>query len=192
MADEPPWGPEQEEGLRQVWVTEPPKLVGPVLIADYDATWPAQYEVQAGRVRLALGDRVLCLEHIGSTSVPGLPAKPVIDMLLVVADAADDQAYVPDLEAAGYPLAISESGPDPHRVLKGTEPSVNLHVLSPDSPEIARYLGFRDHLRSSQADRELYEQAKRRLVGRSWTYMQQYADAKSEVVEAILKRAMPG
>jgi GrpB-like predicted nucleotidyltransferase (UPF0157 family) len=192
MTGETAWDPDAEERLHQAWVDTPPKLTGPVLLTDYDAAWPALYERQARQLRSALADRVLGLEHIGSTSVPGLAAKPVIDMLLVVADPADEQAYVPDLEAAGYQLAIRESGRYPHRVLKGTEPSVNLHVLGPDSPEIGRYLRFRDHLRSERADRELYELLKRRLAAQDWTYMQQYADAKSEVVEAILNRAQPG
>jgi GrpB-like predicted nucleotidyltransferase (UPF0157 family) len=183
------WGPEHEAGLHAAWVTEPPKLNGPVQLAGYDETWPSLYAREAERISRALGDRVLLLEHIGSTSVPGLAAKPVIDILLAVADPADEDCYVPDLERAGYRLAIREPDWYQHRVLKGSDPDVNLHVLPPQSPEIGRYLGFRNHLRDNEADRRLYEQTKRQLAGRQWTYMQQYADAKTEVVEAIIARS---
>lgn len=192
------WGPEREEELRQAWVGEPPKLSGQVQLAEYDPGWPGQYELEAARIRAALGDRVLRLEHIGSTSVPGLAAKPVIDILLVVADPAEEDAYVPALERAGYRLVIREPDWYQHRLLnpqqgtgplESTGPSVNLHVHPPDSPEIARNLRFRDRLRADRADRELYERTKRQLAARDWTYMQQYADAKGEVVEAIMQRA---
>ena len=186
------WSPEREEELRQAWVGEPPKLTGRVQLAEYDPGWADQYESHAARIRAALGDRVLRLEHIGSTSVPGLAAKPVIDILLVVADPAEEDAYVRPLERAGYRLVIREPDWYQHRVLngpQGTEPGVNLHVHPPDSPEIARNLRFRDRLRADRADRELYERTKRQLAARDWTYMQQYADAKGEVVEAIMRRA---
>jgi GrpB-like predicted nucleotidyltransferase (UPF0157 family) len=188
------WSPEREEELRQAWVGEPPKLTGRVQLAEYDPGWADQYERHGARIRAALGDRVLRLEHIGSTSVPGLAAKPVIDILLVVADPAAEAAYVPPLERAGYRLVIREPDWYQHRVLngqEGTEPRVNLHVHPPDSPEIARNLRFRDRLRADRADRELYERTKRQLAARDWTYMQQYADAKGEVVEAIMRRADP-
>jgi len=186
------WGPEREEELRQAWVGEPPKLTGQVQLAEYDPGWPGQYGSHAARIRAALGDQVLLLEHIGSTSVPGLAAKPVIDILLVVADPAEEYAYVRPLEQAGYRLVIREPDWYQHRVLngpQGTEPGVNLHVHPPTSPEIARNLRFRDRLRADRADRELYERTKRQLAARDWTYMQQYADAKGEVVEAIMRRA---
>jgi GrpB-like predicted nucleotidyltransferase (UPF0157 family) len=185
-------GPEQQERLRQAWVDEPPKLSGRVRLAEYDASWPGLYEREARKIRSALADGVLLLEHIGSTSVPGLTAKPVIDILLAVADPADEQTYVPALERAGYRLVIREPGWHQHRVLQGADPSVNLHVHPPGSPEIPRILRFRDRLRADPADRELYERTKRSLAGRDWTYMQQYADAKTEVVEAILSRAGVG
>jgi GrpB-like predicted nucleotidyltransferase (UPF0157 family) len=182
-------GQDWEEQLRQAWVEEPPKLAGRVQLAEYDPGWPAQYERQARAIRSALGDRVLLLEHIGSTSVPGLAAKPVIDILLVVADPADEPGYIPPLGQAGYRLVIREPDWYQHRLLNDAESRVNLHVHPPQSPEIARNLRFRDWLRADRADRELYERTKRALAARDWTYMQQYADAKGEVVEAIMHRA---
>ena len=186
-ADE--WGPGEEAALRAAWVTEPPRLTGPVMVADYDPAWPALFEREAGRLRDVLGAEILLLEHVGSTSVPGLAAKPVIDILLVVPDPADEARYLPALEQAGYRLVIREPGWHEHRALKGPDTDINLHVHGPASPEIERHLRFRDHLRAADADRELYQRTKRELAARPWTYIQQYADAKSAVVEEILRRS---
>jgi GrpB-like predicted nucleotidyltransferase (UPF0157 family) len=178
-----------EEQIRAAVVGELRPLDGPVELAEPDPAWPRLYEREAERIRRALGERVVLLEHVGSTSVPGLVAKPRIDILLVVPDSADEPRYVPLLENAGYVLRIREPEWYEHRVFKGPDTDVNLHVFSPDSPEIDRLLSFRDHLRRHAADRELYAQAKRDLARREWTYVQNYADAKTEVVEEILARA---
>lgn len=188
-ATEPRRGPMTEEELRAAWVREPPRLTGRIRVVDYDPEWPRLYRREAERIRAVLGERVVRLEHIGSTSVPGLAAKPIIDVLLVVPDSADEPAYVPDLEAAGYVLAIREPGWFQHRAFKGPDTDVNLHVYSPGCQEIERYLIFRDRLRASPEDRARYQRAKRELAERDWTYVQQYADAKSEVVEEIIVRA---
>jgi len=180
------WGPADEQRLRAAWVQDPPRLDGPVRLTSYDPRWPVMYEREAARIRSVLGARVLLLEHVGSTSVPGLAAKPIIDILLVVADPADEPSYLTPLEQAGYELVIREPGLYQHRVLKGPDTDINLHVHPPGSPEIGRHLRFRDRLRADPADRELYEQVKRRLASRHWTYVQQYADAKTEVITTIL------
>ena len=185
------WGSADEQRLRAAWVDEPARLDGPVRLAEYDPQWPVLYEREAARIRSVLGARVLLLEHVGSTAVPGLAAKPIIDILLVVADTAEEDAYVPDLERAGYRLWIREPDWQQHRLLKGPDTDINLHVFPPGSTEIDRHLRFRDRLRSDVADRELYEAAKRELAARRWTYTQQYADAKTQVVEAILERSRP-
>ena len=181
--------PMTEEQLRAATVGEPTRLSGAVEIADYDPGWPQLFAREADRVRAALGDRVLLLEHVGSTAVPGLAAKPRIDILLVVADSADEPAYVPALEAAGYVLRIREPDWYEHRMFKGPDTDVNLHVFSPDCPEVERMLLFRDRLRSNEPDRRLYERTKRELARREWTYVQNYADAKAAVVEEIIARA---
>jgi GrpB-like predicted nucleotidyltransferase (UPF0157 family) len=182
--------PSTEEQILSVRIGEVPPLNGPIFLADYDPAWPQLYDREAARIRAALGDRVLLLEHVGSTSVPGLAAKPRIDILLVVPRSADEPAYVPALEAAGYVLRIREPDWYEHRVLKGPDTDVNLHVFSPGSPEIDRMRRFRDWLRRNPADRQLYERTKRDLARREWKYTQQYADAKTEVVETILARAL--
>jgi GrpB-like predicted nucleotidyltransferase (UPF0157 family) len=182
-------GPKSDEEIRAAWVTEPPRLTGKLQVVDYDPAWPGLFGREADRVRAVLGDRVSQLEHIGSTSVPGLAAKPIIDMLLVVPDPGDEPAYLPDLEAAGYVLVIREPDWYQHRCFKGPDTDVNLHVYPPGCPEIERYLLFRDRLRRDPAERARYQRVKRELAERDWTYVQQYADAKTEVVEAIIARA---
>jgi GrpB-like predicted nucleotidyltransferase (UPF0157 family) len=181
--------PMTEEEIQAAWVTEPPRLVGRIKVADYDPAWPRLFQREAARIRAVLGQRVVLLEHVGSTSVPGLAAKPIIDILLVVADSGDEPAYVPDLEAAGYVLVIREPEWHQHRMFHGPDTNVQLHVYSPGSLEIERYLVFRDRLRSDPVDRERYQRVKRELAQRDWRYGQQYADAKTEVVEEIIARA---
>ncbi len=181
--------PLTEEQLRAAHVGELVPLNGAILLADYSPEWPRLFEREAARVRSALGERVLLLEHVGSTSVPGLAAKPRIDMLLVVPDSSDEPAYVPALEAAGYVLHIREPDWYEHRLFKGPDTDVNLHVFSSGCSEIDRMLLFRDWLRTHPSERQLYERAKRELASRTWKYSQNYADAKSEVVEEIIARA---
>ena len=162
---------------------------GTIYLADPDPSWPEQYDAQAAAIRAALGDRALVLEHAGSTSVPGLPAKPILDILLLVADPTDEASYVPDLEAAGFLLHLREPGWHQHRLLRGTDPAVNLHVFRVGCPEAERMLLFRDRLRSHPEERDRYAGAKRELAARDWAVVQDYADAKTEVVEGIIARA---
>jgi GrpB-like predicted nucleotidyltransferase (UPF0157 family) len=184
--------PLTEEQMRAATVGELTPLSGPIQIVDYDPAWPRLFEREANRIRAALGDRVLLLAHVGSTSVPGLAAKPRIDIVLVVADAANEPSYVPALEAAGYVLRIREPAWYEHRVFKGPDTDVNLHVFSSGCPEVDRMLLFRDWLRSNLSDRHLYERTKRELARKDWKYAQNYADAKTAVVEEILVRARRG
>jgi len=173
-------------------VGEPTRIDGSIRLADPDPAWPALFQREAGRIRAALGGRVRLLEHVGSTSVPGLAAKPIIDMVLAVPDSADEASYVPDLEAAGYVLRIREPEWFEHRVFKGPDTDVNLHVFTEGASEIGRMLAFRDRLRASDADRDRYAAVKRDLAARRWTWVQEYADAKSAVVAEILERAEAG
>ncbi len=181
--------PLTEEQIRAAQVGELVPLVAPIQIVDYDPEWPRLYEREAERVQSALGDRALLIEHVGSTSVPGLAAKPKIDMLLVVANSADESAYVPALETAAYVLRIREPDWYEHRMFKGPDTDINLHVFSSGCREINRMLLFRDWLRSNESDRRLYERTKRELASNNWKYMQNYADAKTAIVEKILARA---
>jgi GrpB-like predicted nucleotidyltransferase (UPF0157 family) len=184
-----PGEPTSEEYMRAVTIGERRPHRAPVELVEYDPEWPELYRRGDEKIRAALGDRVLRLEHAGSTSVPGLAAKPVIDIVLEVADTTAEDAYVPPLEAAGYVLRIREPDWFEHRLLKGTDPNVNLHVFPGACSEVERMLRFRDHLRADDADRDLYLRAKRELAAQTWEHVQDYADAKSAVVEEILRRA---
>jgi GrpB-like predicted nucleotidyltransferase (UPF0157 family) len=170
-------------------VNEPTRIDGPIVLADYDARWPALYADEEARIRQALGEAALLVEHVGSTAVPGLAAKARIDIVLAVADSSGEQSYVPALEAAGYVLRIREPEWHEHRLFKSRTVELNLHVFSTGCVEIERLLLFRDHLRRSDPDRALYERTKRELAQRTWKHVQDYADAKTAVVEQILARA---
>ena len=165
--------------LEQRRIGGPMPLIRPIELRDYDPSWPERYAEQAARLREALGERVIRVEHVGSTSVPGLAAKPIIDIALEVPDTTDEPAYVDDLEAVGYVLHFREPDWLEHRLFKPA-----------DCPETDRMVLFRDWLRANDADRELYVQTKRELAARDWKYMQQYADAKTGVVDEIMARAM--
>jgi GrpB-like predicted nucleotidyltransferase (UPF0157 family) len=160
-------------------------------IRDYDANWPRQYERRALTIRHALGLRALAIDHVGSTSVPGLAAKPVLDILLTMADSTDEMAYSPLLQQIGFELKVREPDWFEHRMFRGTAPATNLHVLSAGCTEIQRTLTFRDWIRANPQDRMIYENEKRRLALQPWQTVQNYADAKAEVIAAILQRAWP-
>ena len=181
----PPWA-ERWPGA----IGEPSRADGQILIAEYDPAWPALYEREAARIRSLLGDRVRLLEHAGSTSVPGLAAKPIIDIELAVADSADEPAYVPDLEAGGYVLRGREPDWFEHRLFKGPDPPSTCTSSQRDRP---RSTGRSPSATASGPTRTiaaLYEATKRELAARDWVYVQDYADAKDEIVAAILGRAM--
>jgi GrpB-like predicted nucleotidyltransferase (UPF0157 family) len=178
-----------DEALAKATVGDAQYNRRPVVIHEYDPEWPRLYEREEARVRAALEDRVIRIEHAGSTSVPGLPAKPVIDIVMEVPDSSDEAAYVPDLEAAGYKLQIREPEWFEHRLFKGPDTNINMHTFSAGCTEVDRMLLLRDWLRANAEDRERYAAAKRELAKREWKYVQQYADAKTEVVQEILARA---
>ncbi|HEY5783405.1 MAG TPA: GrpB family protein [Microlunatus sp.] len=170
------------------FLVPPVRNDGPVRLAEPDPAWSDSYAREEERIRTALGERAVQIEHAGSTSVPGLAAKPVIDIVLVVADSADEPAYVPALESAGYRLRFREPAWHEHRFLVDA-PTVQIHVFSVGSAEVERMLRFRDRLRSNSADLELYQRTKRELAGRHWAFVQDYAEAKTSVIEAIMTRA---
>jgi GrpB-like predicted nucleotidyltransferase (UPF0157 family) len=161
----------------------------PITLAEYDAEWPVLFAREADRIRATLGPAAVLIEHAGSTSVPGLAAKPIIDIVLAVPDSADEQAYVPQLEAAGYILRVREPDWFEHRLFKGPDTDINLHVFTAGASEIDRMLLFRDWLRASDADRDAYLRVKRELAQRTWRHVQHYADAKTTIIAEIVARA---
>ena len=160
-----------------------------IVVVDYDPEWPRRFDVERTKILQALGARALAVEHVGSTSVPRLAAKPIVDVNVTVADSSDEQSYLPDLVAAGYELRVREPEWYEHRMLRTSTGDVHVHVFSVGSPEIVRMRVFRDWLRDHDRDRELYAATKRLLAQRDWPTMQHYADAKGQVVEEIMSRA---
>ena len=157
-----------------------------IQIVDYDTGWPKKFEVHARVIADALGSVALQIDHIGSTSVPGLAAKPIIDILVIVQNSADESAYMSRLEAAGYLLRVREPDWNEHRMFRTHEKDVHVHIYSVGCAEIQRVLTFRDHLRINIDDRRRYEQTKRELASREWSTMNEYAEAKTEVIESII------
>lgn len=163
-----------------------------VEVVDPDSAWPDWYDALAGRVRDALGWRALAIEHVGSTSVPGLPAKPVIDIDLTVADPEDESAYVPALEAAGFKLRVREPWWFGHRLLRSDQPVGHVHVFGFDSPELIKHRLFRDWLRGTPSDRDLYAETKLAAARASNAMGEdgmQYNARKEKVVREIYQRA---
>ena len=159
---------------------------------DSDPAWPEAYRAQEQRIRAAVGDAALGVEHVGSTSVPGLPAKSVIDIDLIVADSADEDAYVPALERTGFVLGVREPWWYEHRMLASSEPRVNLHVFSPDAAEAARHIIFRDWLRTHPEDRALYRDAKLAAAAdanAAGEHVVEYNARKQRVIREIYARA---
>lgn len=177
--------------LRAVTIGELKPYATKVVIEDYNPEWPAWFEADRALIESAVG---ISPQHTGSTSVPGLPAKPIIDILLQVPDSADEDSYVPQLESVGFTLRIREPQEMEHRVLyrRGAPHDVNLHVYSPvhAAAEIRRILAFRDWLRTHDDDRDRYAATKRELSKKDWKFVQNYADAKSEIVEEIIAKAL--
>jgi GrpB-like predicted nucleotidyltransferase (UPF0157 family) len=162
-------------------------------VVDPNPDWPQQYNCLAGRIRDALGWRVLQLEHVGSTSVAGLAAKPMIDIDLTVADPGCEQDYIPALEAIVFRHMVREPWWYGHRMLRSDQPLCNLHVFGFDSPEVVKHRIFRDWLRGNPADRDLYAAVKRRAASGASAAgehaTQQYDDRKRQVVREIYRRA---
>src|ERR671923_189301 len=132
-----------KEYMQQVTIGEPHFHGGPLELAEYDPAWAELYKREEEKVRQALGDGALLIEHVGSTSVPGLAAKPIIDIVLVVEDTTDESAYVPALEAAGYVLRWREPDWFEHRMFRERDTNVNLHVFSQGCEEVDKMLLFR-------------------------------------------------
>jgi GrpB-like predicted nucleotidyltransferase (UPF0157 family) len=190
MATHPLWRPYElpsDEEIVAARVNAPQRGV-PIAVVESDPAWREVYAALEAQVRETLGDRVLAIEHFGSTAVPGLAAKPVIDIDLTVADSADESAYVPDMEAAGWVLRIREPEFEEHRLLRLEEPECNLHVWSPGAHEPQRHRAFRDWLISHADDRERYAAAKHAAAAEGFTDGMHYNNAKAWVVYDIYER----
>ncbi len=176
-----------EERLREVTIgeIEPQTIV----VVDHDPAWREGFRREEAKIRAALGEAALSVEHIGSTSVARLAAKPIVDILVVVEDSGEEETYAPALQNAGYVLRVREPDFHEHRMFRTQEKDVHVHVYSSGSSEIDRHLLLRDRLREDEVDRELYARTKRDLASRDWPSRQHYAEATTEVIEGIIARA---
>ena len=160
-----------------------------VVVVAYDSSWPRVFAGVEAEIRARFGATARDVLHIGSTAVPGLAAKPIVDVALLVDDSAVEAPYLDALSALGYRLVVREPEWYEHRMFNRDDPAVNLHVFSVDCEEVDRVVCFRDWLRTHTDDRELYAATKRELAAQEWQHVQDYADAKGAVVEQILRRA---
>jgi GrpB-like predicted nucleotidyltransferase (UPF0157 family) len=179
-----------EHGSRRPDVTTV-EIVGGIeqrtlMLADYDPQWPEAYLDQEQRIRAALGPAAVQIEHIGSTSVPGLAAKPIIDVLVTVEDITAEEDYLDQLLHVGYDLRVREPG---HRLVRTPARDVHVHVMEVGDEAARDYLLFRDHLRADPEDRALYERTKRALIEQDWVDMNAYAEAKTGIITDIKQRA---
>jgi GrpB-like predicted nucleotidyltransferase (UPF0157 family) len=159
-------------------------------IVDYDPSWPDKFARHAGLIAEALGETALAIEHVGSTSVHGLGAKPIVDIITTVPDASDEDSYLPALMKAGYVLRVREPLWHEHRMFRTPARDAHIHIFSTGCPEIRRQLAFRDWLRVNEADRMRYEAVKRKLAAGDWPDMNAYASEKSEIVEEVTAKAL--
>ncbi len=157
-----------------------------LILVDYTPTWASRFASERVRIVDALGDVARRVEHVGSTAVPGLAAKPIVDILVAVEDPDNDGGYLDALETTGYELRVREAG---HRMFR--TPERDVHVWKAGSDDERRHLLFRDWLRQAPDDRTLYESVKRRFLGESFTDMNYYARAKGPVIQEITRRAEP-
>jgi len=156
-------------------------------VIDYDERWPAIFAEHERRLREALEAADVEIEHIGSTSVPGLPAKPIVDIVVAVDDITAEEDYLVPIVAAGYLLRVREPG---HRLVRTPDRDVHVHIFEKGDHAIAKYLVFRDRLRTDADDRALYARTKHALIDRGFNDMNEYSDAKTEVIAAIMQRAL--
>jgi GrpB-like predicted nucleotidyltransferase (UPF0157 family) len=167
----------------------PAEVTKPITISAYDPGWPVRYQRDESRIRLALGGRALAVEHVGSTAVPGLAAKDRVDIDLIVTDPADEDAYLPELAAAGYTLRTREPHWYEHRCLWTDSHDVSVHVFGPDCDEFLRHLVFRDWLRAHPTDRDRYAARKHQVAAEHPLSMAHYVHGKADIIVEILKRA---
>ncbi|WP_447136917.1 GrpB family protein [Micromonospora sp. LZ34] len=192
MAENPPEVTQRFHGtaeqLAAALVGEAPRTWQSIVIEDYDPAWVDRFAAASSLLNDALRGQIVGLEHVGSTSVPGLAAKPVIDIDLLVEDTTEEDRYLPALERIGYRLVLREPWWHGHRMLVSTAEDVNLHVWPREAPEPVRHRLFRDWLRSHPEDRELYAATKRRLARDTAHRPGDYSLAKNDVIDAIYGR----
>lgn len=176
---------EREEELKEVIVGKVDELNDKIFLSEYDDNWPLLFDCEKKAILSVLPD--VQIEHVGSTSVPELCAKPIIDIIMLVDDSNNEETYLPALEKIGYYLRVREVNWYKHRLCNKKDSRVNLHIFSYGCIEAKRMINFRDILRNNPKALNEYANEKRRLAQMTWKYVQEYADAKSDIVNKILK-----
>lgn len=176
------------EQMATALVGQPPRTGQSIVIQDYDPAWADRFAAASSQLSEVLGGLIITVEHVGSTSVPGLAAKPVIDIDLLIEETTDESRYMPALEGLGYRLVLREPWWYGHRMLVSSAEDVNLHVWPRAAPEPVRHRLFRDWLRSHPEDRELYATAKRRIARDTADQPGDYSLAKNNVIDDIYAR----
>ncbi len=162
----------------------------PIIIENYDPQWPQQFEWLRSRIAPLLGTLAAEMEHVGSTAVPGLAAKPIIDIDVLLRSADDISEAIRRLSTLGYEHQgdLGIPGREAFRAPSAL-PSHHLYVHGPGSREYTRHINFRNHLRANPEDARAYERLKRGLAQQYPNDREAYSQAKSELIETILCKA---
>jgi GrpB-like predicted nucleotidyltransferase (UPF0157 family) len=165
----------------------------PITVVDYDPHWPALFEALRAEVAKALGDLALAIEHVGSTAVPGLAAKPIIDIDVLLRSASDLSACIERLATLGYEHRGDLGIPEREAFAAPPDrPTHHLYVCPPESREFRRHVALRNYLRTHPSDASSYAELKRSLASRYRDERSAYADGKREFIESLLRTASPG
>jgi GrpB-like predicted nucleotidyltransferase (UPF0157 family) len=157
-----------------------------IRIVDYDPAWPRRFARERERIAGALGPVARRIDHIGSTAVPGLAAKAIVDIQVSVPDVEDEPSFLAALLAAGYRHRVREPG---HQMVRTPERDVHVHICTSGGEWERRHLLLRDWLRRDPADREAYQRRKRELARQDWADMNDYAAAKGPLIAELTRRA---
>ncbi len=162
-----------------------------VALAPYDPNWAVQFEAEKRAIEAVLGDRVAAIHHIGSTAIPGLAAKPVIDIMLVVRELADFGDCIAPLQTLGYAFIDYPQNVDRKFFRKGQPRTHHVHIVAQDNAELRDHLIFRDTLRANLELRDEYATLKYDLANRFKTDRAHYSDSKTQFVRRVISAAIP-
>ncbi len=164
---------------------------GVVRVDDYSSDWPRLFSEEAARLQAAIGAQVLDIQHVGSTSVPGLAAKPILDIAVAVESYEGAFVCVPLLEALGYEYRGEQGIPRRHFFVKGDPPAYHLHMNEIGSTDWRTQIAFRDALRAHAEIAQAYADLKRRLAAAYPTDRDAYLAGKADFIQGVLRRAGP-
>lgn len=162
---------------------------GQVLVVPYDPMWPTAFDTERERIVEACSAVAIAVEHVGSTAVPGLSAKPILDIMIGIPSDQDGVRLVPFLEELGYFYKGENGIPGRHYFTLGTPRTHHIHMVRQQGEIWEKHLLFRDHLRTHIKDRDEYAALKQVLSGRFPTDRLRYTESKNELIQRILEKA---